>query len=205
MLSLSILFPQTSLMSQKPDSIKLLLPGKERGLSVMGTLHARASVKEWSSQKLNLQDISDLLWAANGINRPDEGKKTASSSTNAQDIDIYAFMEEGIWLYDAKGHTLIPQVAGDHRDLPGLTEAPVNLVLITDISRYRYGTDDERIGWARINCGIVSQNISLFCAGTGIKTRPRASCPGAEKIRELLKLTANQHILLNHPVGYAKL
>ena len=170
----------------------------------MKALHVRASVREWSAEKLNLQDLSDLLWAANGINRPDEGKRTASSSTNAQDIDIYAFFEEGIYLYNAVDHSLVPQAAGDHRDLPGLTDAPVNLVLVTDISRYRYGTGEERIGWARINCGIVSQNISLFCAGTGIKTRPRASCPGADRIRELLKLKESQHILLNHPVGYSK-
>jgi nitroreductase len=192
-------------MTMELKPITLRDPDKERGLPVMKALEVRASVKEWSPKKLSLQDLSDLLWAANGINRPNEGKRTASSSTNAQDIDIYPFTEDGIYLFDAKDHTLKPQAAGDHRDLPGLTEAPVNLVLITDISRYRYGTDDDRIGWARINCGIVSQNISLFCAGTGIKTRPRASCPGADKIRELLKLNENQHILLNHPVGYAKL
>jgi nitroreductase len=191
-------------MTQELKPITLLSPDKERGLPVMKALDVRASVREWSPKKLSLQDMSDLLWAANGINRPGEGKRTASSSTNAQDIDIYPFTKDGIYLYDARNHVLDPVVSGDYRELPGLTEAPVNLVLITDISRYRYGDDPDRLGWARINCGIVSQNISLFCAGTGLKTRPRASCPGAETIRELLKLKDSQHILLNHPVGYAK-
>jgi nitroreductase len=191
-------------MVQGLKPVKLLSPDKERGLPVMKALDVRASVREWSPKNLSLRDLSDLLWAANGINRPDEGKRTASSSTNAQDIDIYPLMKDGIYLYDAINHTLNPVATGDYRDLPGFTDAPVNLVLISDISRYRYGDDIDRLGWSRINCGIVSQNISLFCAGTGIKTRPRASCPGANKIRELLKLTPTQHILLNHPVGYAK-
>jgi nitroreductase len=189
---------------QELKPITLLNPDKERGLPVMKALDIRASVREWSARELSLQDLSDLLWAANGINRPGEGKRTASSSTNAQDIDIYPFTKDGVYLYDAKNHVLKPVVSGDYRELPGLTEAPVNLVLITDISRYPYGDDLERLGWAGINCGIVSQNISLFCAGTGLKTRPRASCPGADEIRELLKLKESQHILLNHPVGYAK-
>lgn len=186
------------------NTIILLKPDKERGFSVMKALDIRASVREWSSQKLNLQDLSDLLWAAFGINRPVEGKRTASSSMNSQDIDIYAFLEEGIYLYNAQKHTLDPFVAGDYSDLPGKTDAPLNLVLISDISRFREGTESMKIGWANIGCGIVSQNISLFCAATGIKTRPRASCPGADKIRELIKLKDTQHILLNHPVGYMK-
>lgn len=186
------------------NPVILLPPQKNRGHSLMKSLDIRASVREWSSQKLELQDLSDLLWAAFGINRPDEGKRTGSSSLNSQDIDIYVFLEEGIYLYNAHKHNLDPQVAGDYRDLPGKTDAPLNLVLITDISRFPEGTDTMKLGWANIGCGIVSQNISLFCASTGIKTRPRASCPGAATIRKLLLLKNSQHILLNHPVGYKK-
>jgi nitroreductase len=123
---------------------------------------------------------------------------------NAQDIDIYVFMDDGIYLYDAPKHVLNQVVAGDYRVLPGKTDAPVNLVLITDISKFRAGNDSLKIGWGNIDAGIVSQNISLFCSATGLKTRPRASFPGAEKIRELLKLKGSQYILLNHPVGYKK-
>ena len=184
--------------------ITLLNPDKTRGLPVMKALDIRASVHEWSSQMLNLQDLSDMLWAACGINRPDEGKRTASSSMNTQDVDVYVFLEKGIYLYDEHRHVLIPLVAGDYRDLPGKTEAPVNLVLITDISKFSKGTESEKKDWANIGCGIISQNISLFCASTGIRTRPRASCPGAGKIRKLLKLKDTQYILLNHPVGYDK-
>ncbi len=190
--------------SSELSQIILLNPDKTRGLPVMKALDIRASVREWSAQKLDLQDLSDLLWAAFGINRPAEGKRTGSSSMNSQDIDIYAFLEDGIYLYDAHKHILNPIVSGNYMDLPGLTDAPLNLVLITDISKFPEGTDTMKLGWGNIGCGIVSQNISLFCAATGIKTRPRASCPGADKIRKLLKLKESQHILLNHPVGYQK-
>ncbi len=81
---------------------------------------------------------------------------------------------------------------------------PLNLVLITDISRFRAGSDSLKTGWANIDCGIVSQIISLFCTAIGLKTRPGASFPGADKIRELLKLKDTQYILLNHPVGYSR-
>ena len=193
-----------SATGQELNNIILLKPDKTKGLPVMQAFDVRASVREWSPQKLALQELSDLLWAANGINRPDEGKRTAPSAMNAQDIDIYAFMEEGIYFYDAQKHLLTPVASGNHMDLAGKTDAPVNLVLVSDISRFRAGTDSLRLVWASMDCGIVSQNIALFCAGTGLKTRPRAGFPGATKIRELLQLKNTQLLLLNHPVGYGK-
>src|SRR5512136_725197 len=94
--------------------IQLNAPNKTRGLPVMEALSVRASVRDWSEKDLSLQDLSDLLWAANGINRPD-GKKTASSAMNAQDVDIYAFMKDGVYRYDAAGHVLVGVLSGDHR------------------------------------------------------------------------------------------
>jgi len=201
--SLFILSLVSHTIAQELKPISLLTPDKTRGLPVMQALSVKASVREWSSISLSLQDLSDLLWAANGINRPD-GKRTASSAQNAQDIDIYVFMTEGVYLYNAANSSLDPIVAGNYLDLPGKTDAPVNLVLVTDISRFRSGTDSIKLAWGHIDVGIVSQNISLFCAGTGMKTRPRATFPGKDKIPELLKLKSSQFILLNHPVGYGK-
>jgi len=192
------------LSAQDLKPIVLLKPDMTRGLPVMQALGVRSSAGEWSTRKLNLQDLSDLIWAANGINRSDEGKRTAPSAMNAQDIDIYAFMEEGIYLYDAKHHTLNPVAHGDYRDLTEKTDAPLTLVLISDISRFRAGDNVLKLGWANIDCGTVSQNISLFCAAAGLKTRPKVSFPGADKIKEILKLKDSQYILLNHPVGYSK-
>jgi nitroreductase len=123
---------------------------------------------------------------------------------NSQDVDVYAFLPDGVYLYNAQKHLLEPVVTGDYRDLPGKTEAPVTLVLISDISRFSRGTDSLKVSWANIDAGIVSQNISLFCAGTGLKTRPRASFPEMDKIRQILQLKPTQKVILNHPVGYTR-
>jgi nitroreductase len=227
--------------AQDLKTIKLLEPNKTRGLPVMEALSVKASAREWSDKELSLQDLSDLLWAANGVNRPD-GKRTASSAMNAQDVDIYAFMKDGVYLYDAKAQTLVEVLAGDHRAEilptrppggpggPGApaakpgekppakpeakpgpggpggqppTPAPVQLILVSDIARFTRGETALKLEWAAIDTGIVSQNISLFCAGTGLATRPRASMDRA-KVKELLKLSETQVPLLNHPVGYKK-
>ncbi|MCX7974893.1 MAG: SagB/ThcOx family dehydrogenase [Candidatus Aminicenantes bacterium] len=204
-------------LGQELKPIKLNPPDKKRGLPFMEALAVRASVTEWSEKDLSLQDLSDLLWAANGINRPDSGKRTAASAQNAQDVDIYVFMKEGVYLYEAKDHSLIPLLAGDYRTelffvrppakapeaKPAPNLAPVVLLLVSDISRFRSGSQELRLEWAAIDTGIVSQNISLFCAATGLGTRPRASMD-RPKIKELLKLKESQIPFLNHPVGYKK-
>ncbi len=217
--------------AQELKTIKLDEPNKTRGLPVMEAFALRASVREWSDKDLSLQDLSDLLWAADGINRPD-GKRTAPSAMNAQDVDIYVLMKDGAYLYDAAAHALKPIVAGDHRSgiamarpggpgakpqaaPPGVkpegkpgpggppTPAPVLLILVSDISRFRMGETAGKLEIAALDAGIVSQNIALFCAGTGLATRPRASMDKA-KIKELLKLTDTQYPLLNMPVGHKK-
>jgi len=207
--------------AQELKSIKLNAPNKKRGLPVMEALSVRASVREWSDKDLSLQDLSDLLWAANGINRPENGKRTASSAMNAQDVDIYVFMKDGVYLYDAGQHALNPVAAGDHRaeitarpgggpgGPPGggpggpPSPAPIQLILVSDISRFSRGEQALKLEWANIDTGIVSQNISLFCAATGLATRPRAGM-NKDLIRSLLKLKETQFPILNHPVGYPK-
>jgi nitroreductase len=175
----------------------------------------KASATEWSDRELSLQDLSDLMWAANGLNRPEENKTTASSAMNAHDVDIYAFMERGVFVYDFENHELDPVVAGDLRSdimmrRPGApapegagVEAAIQIVLVSDPDRFRAGTDALKHEWGAIGAGIISQNISLFCAATGLQTRPRASLD-KEKVKDLLGLKETQHVLLNHPVGYAR-
>lgn len=200
---LFILNPAGYLLAQELTPVKLNDPDKSRGLAVMDALAARASASEWSAEKLSLQDLSDLLWAANGVNRPGEGKRTAPSAMNAQDIDVYVFSEEGVFLYDAFKQMLNPVQKGDYRHVFGKQEAPVVLLLVSDISRFRAGDDALKLTWAAFDAGIVSQNIAVFCAGTGLKTRPRASFDKG-KVKGILSLTDTQHALLNLPVGYQK-
>jgi len=218
------------LSAQDLEAIKLNPPDKTRGLPFMEALSVKASATEWSDRDLSLQDLSDLMWAANGLNRPEEDKTTASSAMNAHDIDIYVFMKDAAFRYDYRTHELAPVRAGDFRSAlmrsrpprpattpagsgdaavvadappgaPSPAEAAIQIVLISDSARFRAGSKELRYEWGAIDAGIISQNISLFCAATGLKTRPRASMD-KEKIRDILKLRDTQYVFLNHPVGY---
>ncbi|MDX9883825.1 MAG: SagB/ThcOx family dehydrogenase [Prolixibacteraceae bacterium] len=205
-LQICLIFIAGTLFSQESEDIRLNQPDKTRGLPVMGALSVRASANSFNPEELSLQDLSDLLWAANGINRSESGKRTAPSAQNAQDIDVYVFMKHGIYLYNSKEHILVFVVEGDHRSLIAgpqgyVADAPLILLLVSDISRFRSGQPEQRLKSAAIDAGIVSQNIALFCASSGLATRPRASMD-QQKLREVLKLNENQHIILNNPVSY---
>ena len=195
-----------NLYSQDLKSVALNAPDKTRGLPVMQAFDRRASASVFTSEKLKLQDLSDLLWAANGINRPELKKRTAPSAMNAQDIDIYVFMAEGVYLYNAATNLLDPVVAGDQRLLVAgrqaeVANASVFLVMVSDISRFPGSDDAGKLSMAAMDAGLVSQNISLFCAGTGLSTRPRATMDNV-KLKEILKLKDSQHPMLNNPVSY---
>lgn len=195
-----------AVMGQAPQDIKLNAPDMERGLTIMKAFEKRASATSFSSKELSLQDLSDLLWASNGINRPESGKRTAPTAVNAQDVDIYVLLKSGAYLYDAKTHTLKGLAAGDNRKLvserqTNFANAPAMLVLVSEISRFRGDDNARKLSWAAMDAGIVSQNISLFCAAAGLVTRPRASMD-TEGLKKLLNLNANQYPLLNNPVGY---
>ena len=207
-LTIGLLLTTGALTAQVSEKIQLNPPDKNRGLPVMTALSRRASVTAWDTTSLNLRDLSDLLWAANGVNRTDIGKRTAPSAMNAQDIDIYVFMKTAVYLYNAMDHALEKIVDGDHRTLVAdrqedVANAPVICLLVSDISRFRAGEEKQRLNWGAIDAGTVSQNISLFCAATGIGTRPRATMD-EKKIREILKLKDSQHLMLNNPVSYIK-
>lgn len=194
--------------AQKLEPVKLNPPRLDRGLTVMRALEARASAQEFDGRKLDLQDLSDLLWAANGVNRPQSGKRTAPSAMNAQDIDVYLLLEKGAYLYNAPEHRLDPVAQGDFRPLAAgrqdkFAKAPAICLLVSDISRFRHGDDALKMTWASEDAGIVSQNIALFCAGAGLATRPRASME-TDKLRKALNLTPTQHPMLNCPVSYAE-
>ncbi len=193
-------------VAQVAELIELPKPNTDRGMALMKALGQRASDREFDTTTLKLGDVSDLLWAANGVNRPLEGKRTAPSAQNAQDIDVFAFFRSGIYVYDAPAHNLKLIEAGDHRAvLAGRQEtvakAPLIVLLVSDISRFRGGDQALRLEWGAMDAGIVSQNILLFCASEKMACRPRASMD-KPKLKELLKLPENQVPMLNIPVAY---
>ena len=188
--------------------VKLPKPNLNRAGTVMKALSERQSTREYASKALSLADLSDLLWAANGINRPESGKRTAPSALNKQDVDVYVVLPEGSYLYDAKNHQLTLVSEGDHRDAVAVGQtfvktAPVSLVLVSDVSRFgdAQKTQNQLVG--AMDAGIVSQNISLFCANAKLATVPRGSMD-ATQLKKVLKLKDAQIPMLNHPVGYFK-
>ncbi len=188
--------------------IKLLEPDKTLDVSLMQALSDRASQREFADKQLSLEDLSSLLWAANGVNRED-GKRTAPSAVNAQDIDIYVCMASGAYLYDAKQSQLSRITTEDLR--PAVCgkqpmEAPVFLVMIADISRYPEGLASQRQlveSFAAMDAGYVSGNIGLYCAAAKLATVPRASMD-KEALTKALNLKDTQILILNNPVGYMK-
>ena len=147
--------------------------------------------------------MSDLLWAAVGINRPESGKRTAPTAMNRQEIDVYVCLPEGAYLYDAAAHELKPVAKGDFRPAVAggqdfVKMAPVCLVIVADVNKFK-----GEVLMPAVDAGIVSQNISLFCAATDLVTVPRASMDQVQ-LKSVLKLREGQQPLMNHPVGYAK-
>lgn len=188
--------------------VKLPKPNLNRTGTVMKALSERQSTREYASKALTLADLSDLLWAANGINRSDAGKRTAPSAMNKQDVDVYVILPEGSYLYDAKNHQLNLIAEGDYRGAVAggqafVKTAPVSLVLISDVSRFGDAQKIQNQLMGAMDAGIVSQNISIFCSAAKLATVPRASMDAAQ-LKKVLKLKDSQIPMMNHPVGYFK-
>lgn len=189
------------------ETIRLDKPSETRHADVMKAFQERRSTREFSTKSLSHQDLSDLLWAANGYNRPADKKRTAPSCMNWQDIDIYVCNAEGAYLYDAASSTLKLVNKGDFRkDVAGrqasVATAPVFLVLVSNTEKTG-STGEGNLVWQAVDAGIVSQNISLFCSGAGLATVVRGSMD-KEALKKDLKLKDSQVLMVNHPVGYKK-
>ena len=188
--------------------ITLLKPDKSLDVSLMQALSDRKSQREFADKPLSLEDLSSLLWAANGINRED-GRRTAPSAINAQDIDIYVCLANGAYLYNAKQNQLVRVCTNDLRQAVAGRQpvvAPAFLVLVADLSRYPERVLSQRQlveSFACMDAGYVSQNICLYCSAAKLATVPRASMD-KEALTKALNLTDNQFPVLNNPVGYMK-
>lgn len=198
-----------SLVNINAQDIKLNEPVKTGGISVMEAFAKRQSSSEFADKELSIQDLSNLLWAANGINR-ENGKKTAPSAQNSQDIDVYVALPNAVYKFDAQVNNLILISEGDYRGLAGGKKdnplPPSILYIVADASKYKpsaYNSIEHITDMNKVDTGIVSQNISIFCSGMGLGTKPRAQMNHAE-LKKVLKLSDSQTLMLNHPVGYLK-
>jgi nitroreductase len=185
--------------------IALPTPQTHGGKSLMEALALRSTSRAFSSDDLPAQTLSNLLWAAWGINRPTEGKRTAPSASNRQETDIYVVMKSGAYLYDALTNTLKPVVGGDYRAITGkqtfVKDAPVTLVFVADVARMKAGDLTESEKWA--DTAFISENVYLFAASEGLATGIRANVDRAALAKALL-LKTDQSITMAQSVGFPK-
>ncbi len=205
-LIIKVLAVIATVTSAYAQDIEVPAPQKTGGLPINQTLAERHSEREFNPDKnIPLQTVSDLLWAACGINRDDNGMRTNPTARNFQEVDAYWFDSNGVYLYDFKANTLIQKAKGDYRGLVAGTSqfkqdfvlvAPASIVLVAD-------TTKAGLTCALIDAGIACENINLFCAGNGLATLPRMTTD-VNGIQQLLSLPETSLPVMNNPVGYSK-
>jgi SagB-type dehydrogenase family enzyme len=202
-----LIIPITLTYGEELKPIPLLKPQRDIGKPLMKVLNDRSSSRSFSTEKLPVQVLSNVLWAAFGINRIEEGHRTAPSARNWQEIDIYVAMAEGLYLYDAKNHVLNPVLLEDLRALTGkqdfVKDAPLNLIYVADFSKMGNASEEDKKLYSAADTGFISQNVYLFCASEGLATVVRGSVD-REALAKAMKLRADQKIILAQTIGYPK-
>jgi len=208
-LALAVLFAgacATTALAQDLKTLQLPEPKKDGGRPLMQVLNERHSQREFSSEKLPLPVLSNLLWAGFGVNRPD-GRRTAPSARNWQDIDIYVAMADGLYLYDPKANALKQVLVEDLRGATGsqpfVAEAPVDLVYVSDQAKTGNASAEDRLLYGGAHTGFISQNVYLYCASEGLATVVRGLVDRAA-LAKRMQLRPDQRITLAQTVGYPK-
>jgi SagB-type dehydrogenase family enzyme len=193
--------------AQELKPIQLPPPQLEIGKPLMQALKLRQSSRSFASKPLPLQEMSNLLWAADGINRPESGKRTAPTAMNWQEVDVYVVLKDGAFLYDPKLHSLNPINSDDLREATGrqsfTKEAPLNLVYVSDRARMTRASDEDKTLWGAADVGFVAQNVYLYCASQGLAVVVRGMVDRV-KLATALKLRPEQKIILAQTVGHPK-
>jgi SagB-type dehydrogenase family enzyme len=188
---------------------ELRLEPAERGggRPLMEVFNERQSIRQISEQELEPRILSQLIWATNGVNREGEGKRTAPSAKNAQEIDIYIVTREGIYLYIPEGHTTKAIKSGDFRKMAVgrnefAAEAPVVLVFVANAKKMEVFDATTKDFYSGIDCGYISQNVYMYCASENLAT---VALGGIDKdaLGKILGLK-NDKVLLSQPVGYRR-
>lgn len=194
-------------MAQTPPPLELPAPRASGGKPLIDALKQRRSTREYADRPLPVQLLSDLLWAAFGVNRPASGDRTAPSWRHAVEIGIYVTTAEGVWRFEPQDHRLKPLLRGDIRARTGVQDfvriAAVNLVYVADGNRMRSASEDDKRLWAYTDTGFIGQNVYLFCASEGLASVFRGSLD-REALARTLQLERHEFITCAQSVGYPK-
>ena len=192
------------LLAQDLKPIGLPPPQTDGGRPLMQVLKDRKTTRDFTADKLSPQMLSNLLWAAFGVNRPD-GRRTAPSAMNRQEIDIYVATADGLSVYNAQANRLEPVSAQDIRAATGtqafVATAPLDLVYVADLAKA--GSEPDADLYTAADTGFIAQNVYLFCASEGLATVVRGSIDRAS-LGKAMKLRPEQKIILAQTVGYPK-
>ena len=194
-------------LAQETEIMKLPEPNMKGGMPLMEALSLRQTGREFSDRQLPAQVLSDLLWAAFGVNRPESGKRTAPSAMNLQEIDIYVALAEGLYLFRPEEHDLEKVSGDDIRAMTGgqdfVAGAPVNLVFVADYTRMTRGSEADKDFYSAADTGFISQNVYLYCASAGLATVVRGWVD-REVLAKAMGLGEDRKIILAQTVGYPK-
>jgi nitroreductase len=175
-------------------------------MPLMEALSLRRSTREFSPRKLPDQVLSDILWAAYGVNRA-SGDRTAPCWRHILVIDVYAAMEDGLWLYDPKRHVLVANPAGDVRAQTGRQDfpaaAPLNLVYVAHGERMKELTPEDRKLFCSVDSAFIGQNVYLACASAGLVTVFRGAID-YPRLARAMRLPEEQFVTFAQTVGYPK-
>jgi nitroreductase len=204
---ISIIIMISSVYGEEPKPIQLPAPDTTGGLPLMQALQHRQSTREFAPDTLSTKMLSNLLWAACGINRPESGKRTAPTAMNKQEIDVYIATAHGLYLYEPKTHSIKLALAGDLRASTGVQDyvkdAPINFVYIADYAKVDYPSETDKLKYASADAAFIAQNVYLFAASEGLAAVVRGAID-IEKLSAAMKLRPDQHIILAQTVGFPK-
>jgi len=203
----SAAFAAAPAIAQQPKPKALPAPRAEGGQSLTAALRLRRSTREYADRPLPAQVLSDLLWAAFGVNRPAIDGRTVPYWRHIMVIDVYLTMADGVWLYEPKTHTLLPYMNKDLRAMTGLQDfvatAPLNLVYVTHGERMTDVTPEERRLYGCVDASFIGQNVYLFCASEGLATVFRGAVD-APKLAKALRLPEQEFATFAQTVGYPR-
>ncbi len=208
---IGLFFIVSASVASAEEVIKLPAPQKDGGMPLMKALSLRKSTRGnfGPDTKLSMQQISNLLWAADGVNR-EHGYRTAPSAANWQNIDIYVTTADGYYLYDPINQTLKVLGKEDVRKISGqqpfVTQAPVDLIYVADYAKASFGgrrMKDTEETWSYANTGFIAQNVYLWCASENLACIVRAMID-KDLVRKTLKLRPEQHVMLAQTIAHFK-
>ncbi|MGO8997006.1 MAG: nitroreductase family protein [Polyangiaceae bacterium] len=203
-----------------PSPLELPEPKLTRGKALPDSLRRRKTTREIGGKSLSLQVLSNLLWAACGVNRRKgpfgSPGITAASASNSQEIDVYVALKQGVYLFNALHHELVPMLAGDVRALchnrgqVGIApEAPVQLIYVVDVDRLVHtsgfqepGLQDPEVqkSYYYVDTGLIAGNVYLFSASQGLACWFH-NCDKTTLAKKL-RLRPDQRVLFGQTVGY---